>query len=111
VRLSTVSTDGAKLGGLIPAGSMKKEDGKTALVGKWKIPNVDGAVTLEVTGTSVKSVEAPFGNQPLMGEIEESEDMLGLHITMGGFPMKAWLQKDGGSTVLAFSNGGRWAKL
>ena len=111
VRLTSVSTGGAQLGNIIPAGSMTKRDGKSALAGKWKIPNVDGSVTMVVTGSSVKTVESPFGNQPLMGEIEESEDMLGLHITMGGFPMKAWLKQEGGSTVLAFSNGGRWQKL
>merc|ERR1712061_418645 len=103
--------DGAALGKLIPAGSMAKQDGKSALAGKWKIPNVEGSVTLVVTGSSVKSVESPFGNQPLIGEIEESEDMLGLHITMGGFPMKAWLKDESGSTVLEFSNGGRWTKV
>eukprot|EP00413_Alexandrium_margalefii_P018869 CAMPEP_0204533826 /NCGR_PEP_ID=MMETSP0661-20131031/12515_1 /ASSEMBLY_ACC=CAM_ASM_000606 /TAXON_ID=109239 /ORGANISM="Alexandrium margalefi, Strain AMGDE01CS-322" /LENGTH=116 /DNA_ID=CAMNT_0051540225 /DNA_START=103 /DNA_END=453 /DNA_ORIENTATION=- len=111
VRLTTVSRDGAQLGKLIPAGSMTKQEGKSALAGKWTLPGVDGSVTLEVTGSSVKSLECPFGNQPLMGEIEESEEMLGLHVTMGGFPMKAWLKQEGGSTVLAFSNGGRWQKL
>mmetsp|Transcript_64761 Transcript_64761/g.179589 ORF Transcript_64761/g.179589 Transcript_64761/m.179589 type:complete len:117 (+) Transcript_64761:72-422(+) len=110
VRLTTVSKDGAKLGNLIPAGSMSKQDGKNALAGKWKIPGVGPAVELVVEGNSVKSLQAPFGNQPLMGEIEESEDMLGLHITMGGFPMKAWLKNESGSPVLAFSNGGRWSK-
>ena len=51
------------------------------------------------------------GNEPLMAEIEESEEKFGLHVTLGGFPMKAWLKKEGNDTVLAFSNGGRWAKL
>ena len=46
-----------------------------------------------------------------MAEIEESEEKFGLHVTLGGFPMKAWLKKEGNDTVLAFSNGGRWAKL
>ena len=46
-----------------------------------------------------------------MAEIEESEEKFGLHVTLGGFPMKAWLKKDGNETVLAFSNGGRWSKL
>merc|ERR1711972_428874 len=104
------STGGAKLSNLIPSGSMSKVDGRSSLNGRWQIPNC-GQVTLTVSGNSVKSVESPFGNAPLLGEIEESEDMLGLHITMGGFPMKAWLQQSGGETVLAFSNGGRWTKL
>ena len=111
VRLTSVSRDGTKLSEIIPAGAMRRADGKSALVGKWQIPNVPGAVTLVVSGTSVKSEECPFGNAPLMGEIEESEDLLGLHITMGGFPMKAWLKQDGGSTRLEFSNGGRWTKV
>ena len=110
VRLTTVSTDGTKLSNIIPAGSMSKADGKAALAGKWKIPGVARPVELVVTGSDVKSVEAPFGNAPLMAEIDESEDMLGLHITMGGFPMKAWMKKDGGSTMICFSNGGRWTK-
>uniref|UniRef100_A0A7S2L7F0 DUF306 domain-containing protein n=1 Tax=Zooxanthella nutricula TaxID=1333877 RepID=A0A7S2L7F0_9DINO len=111
VRLTAVSRDGRKLGDLIPAGAMGRADGKSALAGKWQIPKVSGGVTLVVEGNSVKSVECPFGNQPLMGEIEESENLLGLHITMGGFPMKAWLKQDGGSTRLEFSNGGRWTKV
>eukprot|EP00418_Pyrodinium_bahamense_P066022 CAMPEP_0179094252 /NCGR_PEP_ID=MMETSP0796-20121207/43215_1 /TAXON_ID=73915 /ORGANISM="Pyrodinium bahamense, Strain pbaha01" /LENGTH=95 /DNA_ID=CAMNT_0020791919 /DNA_START=76 /DNA_END=360 /DNA_ORIENTATION=- len=90
VQLTTVSTDGAKLGNLIPAGSMRKAEGKAALAGQWRIPNVAGTVTLSVSGNEVKSVETPFGNQPLIGEIDETEDMFGLHITMGGFPMKGW---------------------
>ena len=91
---------------------MNKADGTSLLAGKWQIPNVDGPVTPTVTGNSVTSVETPFGNQPLLAEIDESEDLLGLHITLGGFPMKsARLKKDGGSTVLAFSNGGKWTKL
>merc|ERR1711972_743245 len=108
VVLTSVARDAVKLGHLIPSGSMSKQDGKSALAGKWKLPNADGSVTLEVSGKSVKSVETFFGNQPLMGEIEESEDVPRLHITMGGFPMKAWLKNGSGSTVLAFSNSGKW---
>ena len=89
---------------------MGKADGKNALPGKWQIPNVAGTLTLTISGSSVKSIETPFGNQPLMGEIEESEDMFGLHVTLGGFPMKAWL-KDGASAELQFSNGAKWTKL
>jgi len=111
VRLTTVSTDGAKLGDIIPAGSMSKADGKSALAGKWQIPGVDGAVTLAVSGKSVKSEETIFGNQPLIAEIDESEDMFGLHVTIGGFPCKAWMKKENGSTVLQFSNGGKWSKV
>jgi hypothetical protein len=111
VRLTTVSKDGAKLGKLIPAGSVSKAEGKIALAGKWQIPSVPGTVTLSVSGSSVKSVEAPFGKQPLLGEIDETEDMCGLHITMGGFPMKAWLTSDGTATELHFSNGGKWSKV
>merc|ERR1712196_744674 len=92
VKLTNVSKDGAKLGQLIPEGSMSKQAGKSALAGKWMIPGVDGPVELVVEGNSVKSLQPPFGNQPLMGEVEETEDLLGLHITLGGFPMKAWLQ-------------------
>ena len=65
---------------------------------------------LQVSGSSVKSVETPFGQMPFMGEIEESEELFGMHVNMGGFPMKCWLEKDG-STTLKFSNGGKWAKL
>ena len=111
VRLTTVSKDGEKMSNLIPAGSMTAAEGKGAIEGKWKIPGVQQPVELKVSGSSVKSVEAPFGNQPLLGEIAEGEKMLGLHITLGGFPMKAWMKKDGQQTVLSFSNGGRWSKL
>jgi len=34
-----------------------------------------------------------------------------LRIAVGGFPERAWLKKHSGSTVLQFSNGGRWSKL
>ena len=111
VRLTTVSKDGEKLGNLIPADSMTAAEGKSAIPGKWKIPGVQAPVELKVSGSSVKSVQQPFGNQPLLGEIEEGEKMLGLHITLGGFPMKAWMKKEGQQTVLTFSNGGRWSKL
>ena len=111
VRLTTVSKDGEKLGNLIPAGSMTSAEGKGAIEGKWKIPGVHEPVELKLSGSSLKSVQTPFGNQPLLGEIEEGEKMLGLHITLGGFPMKAWMKKEAGQTVLSFSNGGRWSKL
>jgi len=117
VKLTTVSTDGTKLSNLIPDGSMTKAEGKSALPGKYTIPGVEGAVTLKLVeggskdGPDVTSVETPFGKAPLLGKIEESEDKFGLHITLGGFPMKAWLKKDGSSTVLQFSNGGKWTKL
>ncbi|OLP76593.1 hypothetical protein AK812_SmicGene43455 [Symbiodinium microadriaticum] len=111
VRLTTVSKDGEKLGNLIPAGSMTAAEGKSAIPGKWKIPGVQAPVELKVSGSSVKSVQEPFGNQPFLGEIEEGEKMLGLHVTLGGFPMKAWMKKEGQQTVLTFSNGGRWSKL
>ena len=109
VRLTTVHTNGANLSEVIPAGSMSKADGKNVLPGKWQITGA-GTVTLTVSGKDVKSVETPFGNQPLMAEIDESVDMLGLHVTLGGFPLKAWLRKDGSDTVLTFSNGGKWTK-
>jgi len=80
-------------------------------VGKWRVPGVEAPVDLNVSGTSVASAQKPFGLQPFLGEIEESEKMFGMHVTMGGFPMKAWLTQDGGKHVLAFSNGGRWSKL
>ena len=111
VRLTTVSKDGEKLGNLIPSGSMTAAEGKDAIAGKWKIPGVAEPVDLKVSGSSIRSVQTPFGNQPLLGEMEEAQKMLGLHITLGGFPMKAWLKKEDGKTVLAFSNGGRWSKL
>ena len=56
-------------------------------------------------------VQKPFGNAPLMAEIEEGNGMLGLHVTLGGFPMKAWMKKEGADTLLLFSNSGRWQKL
>jgi len=40
-----------------------------------------------------------------------SEDLLGLRITVGGFPVKAWTRTDGGSTALVFSSGGRGAEV
>merc|ERR1719503_449473 len=99
VRLTTVSKDGEKLGNLIPAGSLSKADGK------------DLVVDLTLSGSAVKSVQTPFGNQPFMAEIEESEELFGMHVTMGGFPMKAWLSKDGAMPQIRFSNGGRWTKI
>jgi hypothetical protein len=113
VKLTTVSKDGAKLSDVVPTGALGKSEGKSALAGKWQITGntVTGPVTLTVDGNTVKSVETPFGKQPLLGEIDESEGVLGIHITLGGFPMKAWLKSDGGSTQLQFSNGGRWSKL
>ena len=110
VVLTSVHTNGAKLGEVIPAGSMSKTEGRSALVGKWQITGA-GQVTLEVDGQDVKSVEKPFGSQPMMAQIEESEELLGLHVTLGGFPLKAWMKKEGGSTILQFSNGGRWTKI
>mmetsp|Transcript_13580 Transcript_13580/g.24965 ORF Transcript_13580/g.24965 Transcript_13580/m.24965 type:complete len:117 (-) Transcript_13580:174-524(-) len=111
VRLTTVSRDGAPLAGVIPAGSMSKSEGKSAIAGKWKIAGVEKPVELIISGSSVTSVEAPFGNQKFLGEVDESLDSFGMHVTMGGFPMKAWLKKDGGSTVLVFSNNGKWTKV
>jgi len=111
VRLTTVSKDGAKIGNLIPDGSLSKEDGKREIAGKWEVAGYPSPVDLTCSGSSVKSEQAPFGNQPFMGEIEESEQLFGMHVTLGGFPMKAWLAKDGATTVLKFSNGGRWSKL
>lgn len=111
VKLTTVSTGGAKLGSVIPDGSLSKEEGKSVITGRWKIPGVESPVSIQMTGSSLRSVETPFGNQPFMAEIEESEQLFGIHVTMGGFPMKAWLTKAGGSPVLAFSNGGRWSKV
>merc|ERR1712187_278309 len=102
VRLTTVSTDGIGLDKVIPVGSMGKAEGKSALIGEWQIPNVPGTLNLTVSGNSVKSKETPFGNQPLMAEIDESVDMLGLHVTLGGFPMKAWMKEEGGSAQLLF---------
>lgn len=116
VRLTTVTKDGAKLSNLVPDGSLNKEDGKKAISGKWQMPTAGGKsdglkIDLEVAGSSVKSVQKPFGNLPFMGEVEESEKLFAMHVTMGGFPMKAWLAKKDGKPVLAFSNGGRWSKL
>ncbi|CAJ1389999.1 unnamed protein product [Effrenium voratum] len=111
VKLTTVSTGGAKLGSVIPAEALSKSEGKAAIAGQWTIPGVAEPVDLKVTGSDVTSVQKPFGNEPLMAVIEESEEKFGLHVTMGGFPMKAWLKKEGQQTVLAFSNGGRWSKL
>jgi len=42
---------------------------------------------------------------------EDSEKLFGMHVNMGGFPMKAWMSKDGGKPVMVFSNGARWSKL
>eukprot|EP00438_Fugacium_kawagutii_P035258 Skav227217 [mRNA] locus=scaffold2048:411470:412351:- [translate_table: standard] len=111
VKLTTVTKDGAKLSTVIPPDALSKAEGKVAIVGKWKIQGVAEPVDLQVNGSDVTSVQKPFGNAGLMAVIEESEEKFGLHVTLGGFPMKAWLKKDGGSTVLAFSNGGRWSKL
>lgn len=106
----TVSKDGQKLGNITPAGSLSKQEGKALLAGKWDIPGV-GPIDVVVSGKDVSSVQAPFGNMKLLGEIEESEELFGMHVNMGGFPMKAWLTKDGAKQVLAFSNGARWSKL
>merc|ERR1712032_896712 len=40
--------------------------------------------------------------------LKSRSGFFGMHVTMGGFPMKAWMTQDGGKKVLAFSNGGRW---
>ena len=111
VRLTSVDTGGAKIGNLIPNGSLSKEDGKSVIVGKWQVPGGGPSVDLTISGSDVRSVQTPFGGQPFMGEIAESEEQFGMHVTMGGFPMKAWLSKDGAQTWLLFSNGGRWSKL
>ena len=110
VRLTTVPKDGEKLGNLIPDGGLSKADGKAAIVGKWQIPG-GPAVTLSLKGSEVTSAETPFGNQKFMAEVEESEDKFGLHVTMGGFPMKGWLTKEGSAVTLRLSNGGRWSKM
>eukprot|EP00434_Breviolum_minutum_P037772 symbB.v1.2.033494.t1/scaffold4169.1/size43589/2 len=111
VKLTTVSKGGADMGTVVPADALSKAEGKAAIVGKWKIQGVAEPVDITLNGSSVSSVQKPFGNEPLMAEIEESSEKFGLHVTLGGFPMKAWLKKEGGSTVLTFSNGGRWSKL
>mmetsp|Transcript_102900 Transcript_102900/g.178533 ORF Transcript_102900/g.178533 Transcript_102900/m.178533 type:complete len:114 (-) Transcript_102900:46-387(-) len=108
VRLTTVDNTGADLAQIIPEGSMTKEEGKSAIAGKWKIAGVSEPVDLTIKDSRVTSVQTPFGNQPFMGEVEGSAKLFGLHVTMGGFPMKAWLSKDG---ELVFSNGGRWTKV
>merc|ERR1712113_1067433 len=110
VRLTTVPRDGCELDKLIPNGCMDKAEGKSALPGEWEIANVAGTVTLSVTGNSVTSKEKPFGNLPLMAEIDETASMLGLHINLGGSPMKAWMKQNSGLTELHFSNGGKWTK-
>jgi len=110
VKETQVTKDGQKLGNVIPAGSMSKEEGKSVMPGKWDIPGV-GPIDITASGSSVQSVQAPFGNMKLLGEVEESEPMFGMHVNMGGFPMKSWLTKDGGKPVLVFSNGARWSKL
>mmetsp|Transcript_53083 Transcript_53083/g.114026 ORF Transcript_53083/g.114026 Transcript_53083/m.114026 type:complete len:117 (-) Transcript_53083:105-455(-) len=111
IKLTTVTKDGAEMGKLIPDGSLSKEEGKSVIAGKWKVPAFESPIDLEISGSAVKSVQTPFGKLPIMGEIEESEKLFGMHVTLGGFPMKAWLKKDGATPVLAFSNGGRWSKL
>eukprot|EP00441_Pelagodinium_beii_P033474 CAMPEP_0197627374 /NCGR_PEP_ID=MMETSP1338-20131121/6010_1 /TAXON_ID=43686 ORGANISM="Pelagodinium beii, Strain RCC1491" /NCGR_SAMPLE_ID=MMETSP1338 /ASSEMBLY_ACC=CAM_ASM_000754 /LENGTH=116 /DNA_ID=CAMNT_0043198081 /DNA_START=57 /DNA_END=407 /DNA_ORIENTATION=- len=111
IKLTTVSKDGEKLGKLIPEDGLKKEEGKSVIAGKYQIPAVKEPIELEVSGSSVKSKQTPFGDQPLIAEIEESEPKFGMHVTMGGFPMKAWMKKEDGKVVLAFSNGGRWSRL
>ena len=108
VRLTEVTRGGAPMSDVVPAGSMTVADGKNVIAGKWKIPNIADPIDLEVSGMKVKSVQTPFGNQPFMAEVDESAELFGLHVTMGGFPMKAWMSKDG---VLQFSNGGRWSKI
>ncbi|CAJ1343131.1 unnamed protein product [Effrenium voratum] len=103
VKLTTVSTGGAKLGSVIPAEALSKSEGKAAIAGQWKIPGVAEPVDLKVTGSDVTSVQKPFGNEPLMAVIEESEEKFGLHVTMGGFPMKAWLKKEGQQSLLSIT--------
>ena len=110
VRLTTVPKDGEKLGNLIPASGVSKADGKKAIVGKWQIPG-GPLIDLTLTGSDVRSVQTPFGNQQFMAEVEESEDKFGLHVTMGGFPMKAWMINEGGAFKLKMSNGGLWSKM
>lgn len=109
VKLTTVDCGGANIGQVIPEGTMGKDEGKSALAGKWQMT---GGPLLDLTldGTDVSSLQAPFGGQKFMGSVEESVDKFGMHVTMGGFPMKAWMKKEGAQTVLQFSNGGRWMK-
>ena len=45
---------------------------QAAIVGKWKITGVAEPIDLQVSGSSVTSVQKPFGNEPLMAEIEAS---------------------------------------
>ena len=110
VKLTTVPTDGEKLGNLIPANGLSKTDGKKAIVGKWQIPG-GPLIDITLSGSSVRSVQTPFGNQQFMAEVEESEEKFGLHVTMGGFPMKAWLVNEGGGIKLKTTNGGNWSKM
>merc|ERR1740123_1233172 len=64
-------------------------------------------MNLVVTGDAVKSRETMFGNLAvLIGEIEAADGIFGPHVTMGGFPMKAWMKKDGVATELHFSSHG-----
>lgn len=111
IRLTTVSKDGATLSKLIPAGSLSKSEGENLIAGKWLVPGVAEPVDLSCDGGKVKSVQLMFGNPLFLGEVEGSEKLFGLHVTLGGFPMKAWLSKSDGKLVLLFSNGGRWSKV
>jgi len=107
IKETTVTKDG-KL--LIPDGSLSKEDGKGAIAGTWQISGV-GPIDVTVSGDKVESKQAPFGNMKFMGEIEEKEKLFGMHVNIGGFPMKAWMKKEDGKPVLVFTNGARWSKL
>ena len=72
----------------------------------WYCDTSNGGSNANVSGKDVNSAEKPFGNQPLLADIEESHGMLGLHVTLGGVSLKAWMKQEGASTELHFSNGG-----
>merc|ERR1711933_166144 len=92
--------NGANLNDIVPKDAMSRDEGIAAIPGVYKITGVEEPVTLSVSGYDVTSAEKPFGNKPFSALIEKDCDRCGLHIAMGGFPMKGWVTTAGGKTVI-----------
>jgi len=89
---------------------LSRVDGVAQIAGKYLITGVADPVDLVIEGGAVKSVQHRFGREPMSGIVDQSDDEFTLDVQMGGFPMKAQLNKYGSSVVLVFSNGGKWTK-
>jgi len=89
--------------------SVTYEEGFKAVAGKWYIKNVSGPVELIVQDNEVRSKEARFGGQQLIGK-PRSQDSFELDVQMGGFPMRAWMKKQDEALRMHFSSGMEWNK-